>query len=330
VNEEKLAMGLMDKLRSAGQWFGSKCSAARDFVVEKVKAAVEVVKDKVQSGIEVGAKVCGAITGKTTADEAARRYDALCRRAGESEADFNRYVKQRTDELQALCEQVNEAKGDFQTAAQTRFVTLVTRIAHWEVPAELQLDAGRQAAATRLAVRERSQVILIDFERQPILNAAKAIFTVGFWTRKQARESLQRVAEAEQEFELELAKVEAERQRLALTVQAMRQVADYFATLLQTYEEVLDELGYALQVVRAAVALGQPHLVEQRLDCALLPAQHLRSLIAADQLTRILHAMSNRRYLDDQMQSCSTDCNDLQRAQVQATTLAEQLTHLAA
>jgi len=279
-------------------WFADKLDDAKAAVCGAVEAIKERVAECTEAVAERGAKVWSSFTGKGDFDEANRHYAKLRERWEAASTEFHAYAGQAVEKAGALLRHINDQKRALYEQHFPRFVELAGSFAHWDVGVSLSLDGQMTVPKGPGTIRSWGELFSIDFDDRPARSYLKALVSGGFWSRKEAKESLLKVREEEERLEHEIATLASEKERLDAVVASLAQVRDYFAELSAIYLRVLDQLQYAVGMLSTLYHLRQPSYAGEAMDCYFLPKQHLLCLMGADKLTRVLHRMCALRYVD--------------------------------
>jgi len=281
-----------------------RCGAAVFGGVKKVKDAVAGTAKKVGKAIASGYK---SFSGQKKFEEARDKLEALVARADKLQKSFDKKSKKLHELTCQHIEAINSFRKRLQGQDFNRFMRLTSVFSHWTVDDINFKEASRRSTVKMGKIRDREELFEIDFDRNPILANAKAIFTLGFWTRKKADNTLKNVQQQAAVLEEEAAKLDAELARIRAICKSLKEVVDYFTGLHGCYGRLLDELEYSVHYVRSAYLLRDSHFFDGKFDVYYLPKRHLLCLMAAEKLTRIMFAMGSRKYLDSSLTLHETD-----------------------
>jgi hypothetical protein len=238
---------------------------------------------------------------------------------------YQTFVEKTTSEIDSEVSFINEAKRSLNNEHFSRFVRISSRIASWEVIIKELPDRFHYESLQTDDIKARDELFLIDFDKNPVKSNLIAVFTLGFWSRKKATETLDKVKEQEKVFELESTKLETEKTRLTAVLASLKNVSLYFRELTKVYEGVLDELEYTVAMVANATQLVNPTFKDHKVDCYLFPNEHLLCLMAADKMTRILFEMTTLRYVSQEGELIEGDKKALEVKVDNFQAISEQL-----
>lgn len=322
-------MGLIswakNKVCSAAKKIKEKVKEVKEKVVECRERFVEGCKEAAKTVKEKCTKVYSAVTGKGKFDQAKELYEKLQGRMERGKRDYDVFVERTTDDIEQVVNKINQMKSSLNHQHFQRFIRVSSRIASWDIvlkdlPERFHYDQVRPEG-----IKNRDELFLIDFDKNPIKSNLKALVSLGFWSRKKATETLHKVQEQEKVLDHELGKLETEKTRLKAVLESLRNVSIYFEELTQVYSGVLDELEYTVNLVANAGYVLNPAYKEEKVDCYLFPKQHLLCLMAADKMTRILFEMTTLRYLSRQGELIESDQSTLKEKRRAVQVITEKL-----
>ena len=269
-------------------------------VAKKVCDGVKCVAKKAWEGVKkVGhcvAKAWKKFTGQDVAEEAERRLAALEERTRRRQEDFKTFSEVNTKAINDSLASINACRKKLNNELFPRFCSLASNFRNWSV-AEIGLEKCVSLKVGCCSVRSRDELMRIDFRNHPITSNALAIFTLGFATRKRAKESLNQVREEEERMRLEFQKLDAEKVRINSMLKALKQVELQFEDCLEIYSNVLDEVDYSVELLRTGRSILNGEPMTGMFDVEFLPERHLLSLKAADEITRIVFAIGAHKYV---------------------------------
>jgi hypothetical protein len=252
--------------------------------------------------LEKASKAWSWCTGKDKCDQAKNLYENICKDFESARHHYEAHVKKREHEINSNLTVINAIKKEIIHTLFPRFAGAANRFATWEVIINKLLDRFHYKLQGSDKIAPRAELFIIDFDKYPWKSYAKAWFTYGFWSRKEAKETLEKVLEQKMVVENEIAKMNADEVRLDQIHSAIQQVKDYFESLSRSYRLLLDELEYSVNMLSSICHMINPSFQGKTLDCYFLPDRHLQCLMAAEKMTRILHEIAERHYIDQ-------DCN---------------------
>ena len=315
-------------------WFGNLCSKVKSVVCGTVKAigrAVAAGAEKVWEGakkvVHFVGKVYKKFTGQDVAEEAERRLAALEDRTRRRSEEFNAFTSEKSKEINDALASINACRKRLNDELFPQFCSLAGNFRNWSV-ADVGLEKCVSLKGGCDSVRSREELMRIDFRNHPISANLLAVFTLGFATRKRAKESLNQVKEEEERMNAEFQKLEAEKARINGVLMSLRQVERQFESCLEIYSRVLDEVDYSVALLRSGRCILGGEFAAGKFDVEFLPERHLLSLKAADEITRIVFAMGAHRYVSansKRMELLDADVTDVCNGQDKCKAIEQNL-----
>ena len=300
-------------------------------VAKKVCDGVKCVAKKTWEGVKkVGncvAKVWKKFTGQDVAEEAERRWVALEERTRRRNEEFNAFTSEKSKEINDALASINACRKRLNDELFPQFCSLAGNFRNWSV-ADVGLEKSIRLKGGCDTVRSREELMRIDFRNHPISANLLAVFTLGFVTRKRAKESLNQVKEEEERMNAEFQKLEAEKARINGVLMSLRQVERQFESCLEIYSKVLDEVDYSVALLRLGRCILGGEFADGKFDVEFLPERHLLSLKAADEITRIVFAIGAHRYVNansKRMELLDVDVTDVRIGQNKCKAIEQNL-----
>ena len=271
-------------------WSGAK-AVGRGVV--KCAQAVGHVAKKVGAVVYSGYK---KVSGMDVAEEAERKLAALREKTRRRKTEFEEQMAELSGKINLAIDAINGCRAELNGSVFPRFRMLMDNFRRVPVGCVLN-EKHVRAKARRCAVRGRDELMKIDFVNHPIQTNLAAIFTLGFYTRKMAKESLLQVKEEESRMKAEFRKLDSEVVRVGEVLKGIEQVARYFKNHVSLCNRVLDEVDYSVVMLRNGRAILNGASVDEKFDPEFLPEHHLAALQSAYTAMRIAFAMGARRYV---------------------------------
>lgn len=181
-------MGLIswakNKVCSAAKKIKEKVKEVKEKVVECRERFVEGCKEAAKTVKEKCTKVYSAVTGKGKFDQAKELYEKLQGRMERGKRDYDVFVERTTDDIEQVVNKINQMKSSLNHQHFQRFIRVSSRIASWDIvlkdlPERFHYDQVRPEG-----IKNRDELFLIDFDKNPIKSNLKALVSLGFWSRK--------------------------------------------------------------------------------------------------------------------------------------------------
>ena len=281
-------------------WLRSACSCVWGAVKAVGRGVAKCAKAVVSGDKKVGAVIYSGwkkFTGQDVAEEAERRLAALEEKTRQRQSEFEARMAELSGKINHAIDEINECRAELNGAVFPRFRMLMDNFRRVPVGCVLN-EKHVRVKVTCDTVRGREELMKIDFVNHPILNNLAAVFTLGFFTRKRAKESLCQVKEEESRMAAEFRKLDNEVVRVSEVLKSIEQVSKYFKSHVSLCNRVLDEVDYSVVMLRTGRAILDGASVDEKFDPEFLPEHHLAALQAAYTAMRIAFAMGARRYVN--------------------------------
>jgi len=265
-----------------------------------VKSTVSSAVDKVK---ETKSKVWNAFTGKHYTDEAEAIHDEINERYDKARANYQEAVQQISQEIQEKVSKINLNKKEIYEKQFERFKSIANRIHNVTVkglPFEDFFDGSIYELNKNQELRSKEDLILIDFDQMGFLETAGMILTLGFFSRKKAKESLERVKQERERVFEEIEKMKAQQTKLEVVSESIDNVVTYFEQLIKSYSSLLDRFEFGIQSQRVKQSSDASNVFSLKLDFKLLPIVHLEEFQALFNLSIVLKQMANLGYLNSE------------------------------
>lgn len=312
-------MGLFSGLKSLGSkvWNGAKKVAKKAVKVVKAvaKKVVDTAKDAVKSvanqikeeGIvntvkKAGAKAWGAVTGKTTFEKAEKLYAEITDKYQKAKFNYEKAVKEIGNDIEGKVSKINSFKKDIYNVQFKRFTNMANRLSNVTVkgqPFEELFDDGILEIKKKVGVRNKKELFLIDFNNMSFAAAAGHVLTLGFFSRKAAKQSLLKVQEEEKRINEEITNMNTHKKQLKIIAKSIDSVVEYFDVLIKNYSKLLDRFEYGIQTQRFKQQSITDNLYSHKLDFKLIPIVHIEEFQALFNLSIVLKEMAVLGYISD-------------------------------
>jgi hypothetical protein len=147
-------------------------------------------------------------------------------------------------------------------------------------------------------LRKKDELVLIDFDQMGFVETAGMILTLGFFSRKKAKESLERVKQERERVFEDIEKMKAQQVKLSVVSKSIDSVVDYFAQLIRNYSILLDRFEFGIQSQRVKQLSNSDNVYNLKLDFKVLPVAHIEEFQALFNLSIVLKQMANLGYLN--------------------------------
>ena len=143
-------------------------------------------------------------------------------------------------------------------------------------------------------MKSKADLYLIDFKKNPFKSNSLAIVTLGFYTRKKAKKTLERVKEEKKRLEEEMARMDSELVKLRNIKQALELIAEYYLSLIELYRALLNRLDNSVNFLMIRCISFAHKLVREQMSIKLLPKSQQAEIMAMVSISKVLKSMVDK------------------------------------
>ncbi|GLC31142.1 DNA repair protein [Clostridium omnivorum] len=264
----------------------SKVKSCANAVVDKVKQGASYIKHKVTN-------VWTSFTGKKYFDEAEGLYDKITERYYLRQKQFEDDVDSYTDLIEKHVKVINKSKEKIKFGLLPEMSHKLKKIKDISVSGDFTVEAYMAEILSVDSVRSKTELYKIDFNKHKFKTTFQAIFTLGFYTRKKAKETLYAVQEEEQKINAEIAKMDAEIVKLQAIEKSLENVEVYFTFLIELYGNLLVRLDNSINFLYVRCMSFAHKLVHTEMSIRRLPVMQQKEVEAIINASKILKAMTD-------------------------------------
>jgi len=305
-------MGFFSKV-----WNGAKKIAKT--VASGVKKAAVAIKDTAVDLVTNPSKVWNGFTGRTKFEEA----EALLKEIEQRYDEANKQYKSDIDDIASKIEQkiskINYHKQNIYNEHFSRFINLGNKIHNISVKGKNFLeyfDDSIIEVKNLGTVRDKSELYQIDFNNLKFTEIALGVLTLGFFTRKKAKQTLLKVQEEESRINEEIEKMKAQTVKARVILESIDNVDEYFTVLIQNYIKLLDRFEYGIKSQVQKNILKGISLENGKLDFKMMPIAHIEEFQALFNLSIVLKQMASMGYLSEDGQIKDEDIKSVENIKI--------------
>ena len=279
-------MGIWGAIKSVGRAVGGA-----------IKKGVEVVVDtakKVGSAVKNGAtNLWNKASGKEKFEEAERLYAEISARYNSRRNQFEEDVENYTNKIENHVNQINRSKEKIKSELFLEMAKKMEKIKDIEVSKDFSVESYIAEAVSFDSIRSKSELYKIDFNKHKFKTTVQAIVTLGFYTRKKAKETLYAVEEEEGKINTEIAKMDAEIVKLKAIESSLDNVELYFTSLIELYQNLLIRLDSSVNYLFVRSMAFAHKLVNTEMSIRRLPKMQQKEVEAIITASKILKTMTD-------------------------------------
>ncbi len=283
--------------RAAARAAGSGISAAVSKVVETGKKVVDKAKETFK---DIKSKITGMwhkFTGQDKFEEAKALYDKIESRYKKERDEFDRISELNLDRISNHVDFINNSKEKIKRELFVNMATKLSQIKDINISNNFSLEEYIADGLNIDELSSKSSLFKIDFDKHKFKTNVQAIFTLGFYTRKKAYESLYAVQEEEAKVNNEIVKMKAEITRITALEKALSNIVDYFRTLIELYENMLIRLDSSVNFLYVRCMSFVHEIVNAEMSIRRLPLMQQKEIEAIITASKILKEMVDAKIL---------------------------------
>lgn len=295
-------------------WIGRKAKAIASGISNVFKATGRTIS-----------KGYKTFTGQTTFEEADKLYEEVYERFKAHKAYFEKEVDAISKEIDNSVKSINESKVTIKTELFPAFADKIKLLQ--DVPvSEMFIKECYTGSTLKVdEMKAKADLYLIDFKKNPFKSNAMAIISLGFYTRKKAKETLEKVREEKARMEEEMQRMDSELVKLRKIKDALELIAEYYTSLIDVYKALLNRLDNSVNFLLVKCISFAHKLVKERMSIKLLPKSQQKEIMAMWSISQILKTMVETKVTLEG--STSTISSNLSAARSELTKQKEKITN---
>lgn len=266
-------------------WIGSKIKSG----YEKVNSGLSAAKDWVK---EKATNAWNKFTGKKTFDEAEELYNRISERYNSRRRKFEDDIEKYSSDIENHVNTINKHKEKIKKELFPRMADKLKKICDVNITENFNFEEFEIGNYSFDELRAKEQLYKIDFNKHPIKSNTLAVLTLGFYTRKKAKETLYAVQEEEAKINTEIAKMDVETKRLEAIEMSLSNVDKYFADLIEIYENLLVRLDSSVNFLFVRCMSFAHKIIRQEMSVRYLSKVQIKEIEAVITASKILKAMT--------------------------------------
>ena len=255
-----------------------------DKVVEKAKEYTRSIKKKVTN-------VWNSFSGKDEFEKADILYEQITDKYNKRRKLFEREVDDATNKIEGHVNRINSYKAEIKTELFIEMANKLKKIKDVNVKNDFTIEYYDNDSYDFDNIRSRSQLFKIDFNKNKFKIAIQAIFTLGFYTRKKAKETLLAVQEEEVKINAEIKKMDAEIIKLQIIENSLKNIEFYFDSLTGLYRQLLTRLDNSVHYLYFKSMQSTQKMISQEVSLKKLPLVQQKEIEAIITASIILKEM---------------------------------------
>lgn len=270
---------------------------------KKVGTAVVSGVKKVGTAVTNGVKnVAARVSGKDKYEEAQRLYDEISKRYNEKREHFQKEIERITALIEEHVKLINDSKRMIKMELLPAMVNKISKIKDIRISDEYSVEEYIESVLNVDSIRSREQLFTIDFNAHKVKTTFQAIFTLGFYTRKKAKETLCNVKEEESKINSEISRMDSELNKINIIEKSIKQVADMFTSVIEMYNNMLIRLDSSINYLLVRSLAFAHQIVGKQMSVKVLPMMQQKEVEAIYTASKILKVMAETQLLNVEKQ----------------------------
>lgn len=268
-----------------------------NLVKDKIVDAKEFVKEKCS-------KVWNKFTGKETFDKADALYEEITERYNSRRKQFESDINHYTDIIEKTVIRINEHKERIKRDLFPQMADKLSKICDVDVTDKFCFEEFEISNYSFDELRKKESLYKIDFNKHPIKSNTLAVLTLGFYTRKKAKETLYAVQEEEAKINTEIAKMDVETKRLETIEKSLSNVDKYFEDLIGIYENLLVRLDSSVNFLFVRCMSFAHKIIKKEMSVRYLSKIQIKEIESIVTASKILKAMTEMQIVSLEKKEC--------------------------
>ena len=264
-------------------WIGRKAKAVANAIFDAASATGKAISNGYRS-----------FTGQATFEEADRMYEDIKCRFEEHKRYFEQEVDKISSEIEVQVKSINRSKEIIKTELFPAFSNKMRCLKDIPVSNEFLKECFSGTSLEVDSIKAKADLYLIDFKKNPFKSNALAIVTLGFYTRKKAKETLERVKEEKKRLEEEIARMDSELIKLRRIKEALELIAQYYLSLIDIYRTLLNRLDNSVNFLMIRCISFAHKLVRDQMSIRLLPKSQQAEIMAMVSISKVMKNMVDK------------------------------------
>lgn len=262
------------------------------WIARKTTSAIRAVGTAVANGYK-------KFTGQATFEEADRMYEDIKSRFEQHKAYFEKEVESLSSDIEDQVKIINSSKITIKTELFPAFAEKMKCLKDIPISEDYMKEYFSGSTLEVDSLKAKADLYLIDFKKNPFKSNALAIVTLGFYTRKMAKETLEKVREEKKRLEEEMKRMDSELVKLRNIKEALELIAEYYVSLIEVYRALLNRLDNSVNFLMIRCISTAHRLVREQMSVKLLPKSQQSEIMAMVSISKVLKSMVDKNITMD-------------------------------
>ena len=250
---------------------------------------------KSKSAVKAIGNSYSRFTGKATFEEADKMYNEVKTRFERHKDYFEAQVSLISAQIDNSIKSVNQSKELIKTELFPAFAQKMKCLKDIPVSDEYMKEYFSGTTIRVDGMKTKAELYLIDFHQHSIRNNALAIVSLGFYTRKKAKETIERVKEEKLRLLEEMSRMDSELTKLIHINKALELVSIYYSSLIDLYRLLLNRIDNSVNYLTMRSIIYAHKLVNEQMSIKNLPKSQQAEIMAMVSVSKILKEMVDKK-----------------------------------
>lgn len=250
----------------------------------------------------MGSKTWNSVTGRDDFEEAEELYEKMEKKYNNAKLEYENNISRIANEIESKVSNINYHKTNIFNSLFPKFVLLGNKIHNISIHGNNFLeyfDSSIIKINKLSGLTEKKKLYKIDFNSLKMKEVTYGIFTLGAYTRKKAKETLNNVKDQETPLNEIIEKMEDQVTKAEVVLESIDNVDEYFVVLIQNYSKLLERFEYGINSQIQKNILKGNKLEDGKLNFKLMPIVHIEEFQALFNLSIVLKQMASLGYLTE-------------------------------
>lgn len=249
------------------------------------------IKDKAKAVGDSIQCACRKFTGEATFEEADKLYEESKARLKQHQEYINKEVDICLTEIEDSVDNINNAKRVIKTELFPAFAGKIERLKGVSISDTFMKECVEFKNFEMTSMRDKSELYLIDFSKRTFWKRTLAVATLGFYTRKKAKETLLKVKEEVSAMEYEKERLNAELAKLRTMTKCIKDIEYYYTSLIDSYKTMLNRLDGSMNFLISTHLMARLKPEKYEISLRNLPLSQQKEVEAIVTMSKIMKAM---------------------------------------
>lgn len=232
-----------------------------------------------------------SFTGQATFEEADKMYEDVKRRFEVHKANFEKEIDALSSQIDSHVKSINRSKKMIKMELFPAFAEKMKHLKDIPISDEYLKEYFFGTSLQIESMKSKAELYLIDFKKNPFKSNALAVVTLGFYTRKQAKETLERINEEKVRLEEEKTRMDSELVKLRNIKDALELISEYYLSLIEVYKALLNRIDNSVNFLMIRCISFAHKLVHEQMSIKLLPKSQQAEIMAMVTISKVLKTM---------------------------------------